>query len=368
MKLEGCTGGALYGSSGRTILRERESGSFEAVGSLPSPDWRADGLRRAVETTRPWKSAAERLVGAFPTTNVWRLGSGGWLATAGDRLFASHDGGGTWRASRRLPRSSGTAGVLPSAVCHHDGVTDLGEYPLDPDATPRVLRSTDGGRTWETLLSLPSVRHVHAVQVDPVTGERWVTTGDTDEACRIGRIRDGTFEPVGGGSQAWRAVELVFTEAAVMWGMDCAYADENRIFALDRENVEGGPESLHAVSGSVYYGESIEIGGTTWAAFSTAVEVGADASAPDETTTVRPAKVVAASAETGFSTWHEITTYRKRTRPVDRLDGWLSLPSANAYVFLASDPDLGLFFNPYNTATDHGRVLRIPPERFERLE
>lgn len=368
MKLEGCHGGALYASAGRTVLAERSGGSFESLGRLPAPGSGFERLRHHAMRSRPWKGMFERIVGAFATTHVWRVDEGAWLATAGPWLFSSRDGGVTWRPSRRLPQSSGPAGVLPTSVCHQDGETYLGEYPLDAEEPPRILRSTDRGATWESLCSLPSVRHVHALQVDPYTGDLWVTTGDADEECMIGRLRGGDVEPIGGGSQAWRAVELVFTPSAILWGMDCAYADANRIFALDRDDLEDDPTRVHAVPDSVYYGESIEVDGTTWAVFATAAETGPDTTAPGESTGgPGTAAVVAASEATGFAEWHELATYRKRRRPVDRYGPLAALPNACAYVFLASDPERGLFVNPYNTATDHGRIVRVPLERFAAL-
>ncbi len=78
-------------------------------------------------------------------------------------------------------------GVLPSTVCQTDEAVYLGEYPLDSAVTPRVLRSTDRGEIWSSVLQLDGVRHIHAVQFDPYTHEIWLATGDRDSECRIGR-------------------------------------------------------------------------------------------------------------------------------------------------------------------------------------
>jgi hypothetical protein len=378
MKLQSVHDGRLYASIGRTILGRtipdmEEPGSFETVGRLPNPYAGIDGFRYSLVTAQPWKSLIGRVVGAYQTTNVWPITDETMLATAGRLLFVSFDGGTSWQTSRRLPSSSGLAGVLPTGVCVHDGDIYLGEYPLDNDATPRVLRSTDNGRTWTTVIELTDVRHVHSVQTDPYTGDLWITTGDTDIECRIGRLRDGRFDVVVSGDQRWRAVELVFTPSSIIWGMDCVYADRNHVFRLDRDEIDRTsthPESVATVSNSVYFGTSFTVNGTLWVVLSTAVESGGDSTAPDKrsTDTSRKAMVIVSAATSGFTDWYEIRNYRTRRRSIEYIDYGGHLPSANAYVFLAADDDRGLFVNPYNTASDHGRIINVPLETFERVD
>lgn len=372
MKLQSIHNGRLYASTGRTILAAREPGSFEAVGKLPNPYTSIDALRYSLVTTQPWKSLIGRIVGAYQTTNVWSITDETMLATAGRLLFVSSDGGTSWQMSRRLPPSSNLSGVLPTGVCVHDKNIYLGEYPLDTDATPRILRSTDAGCTWTTVLELTDVRHIHSVQSDPYTGDLWVTTGDTDIECRIGRIRDDQFEIVGSGDQRWRAVELVFTPSSIIWGMDCVYADRNRVFRLDRDEIDrtnSDPESVAMVPNSVYFGVSLTVNDTLWVVLSTAVESGEDSTAPDKhpTDTTKKAMVIASAASSGFTDWYEIRNYRRRRRSIEYIDYNGYLPTANAYVFLAADDKQGLFVNPYNTASDHGQIITIPQETFERM-
>lgn len=375
MKLQGVHDGQLYASRGRTILRERQ-GTFETLGRLPNPLNGVDALRYTLLTARPWKSIAGWLVGAYQTTNVWPITDTLLLATAGRSLFVSHDGGEHWRTSRRLPPSSGLTGVLLPGLCAYDTEIYLGEYPLDDDATPRILRSPDAGRTWTTVLDIPTSRHIHSVQVDPYAGDIWVTTGDRDEECHIGRLREGRFEAVGGGDQRWRAVDLVFTPSSIIWGMDCMYADRNHVFRLDRADISRTtapkPESVTTVPNSVYFSASLTVAGTQWVVLSTAAEAGGDSTAPDGSTDGtgsenRAAVVIASSATSGFTEWYEIERFQARHAPIEHIDYGDSLPTANTYVFLAADDDRGLFINPYNTATDHGRIITIQPETFERL-
>lgn len=359
----------MYATEYRTVSVETTPLTFASRGRLPNPAPGMDGFRHRLRTTRGWKSAVERVVGHFPSIAVQAITDSDMVATSDRWVFRSADGGREWTVSASLPASSGLMGVLPTALCSHDGTVYLGEYPLDGTTTPRIRRSDDHGQTWSTVTELDGVRHVHAVQRDPFTGDLWVTTGDADAECQIGRLQGGEFRPVGGGSQDWRAVSLVFTPSAVLWGMDCVYATENRIQKLSRTSIGDpapSPEPVHTVPGSVYYGASLSVDGTQWAVFSTAVETTSDSTAGD--TTVRSgerAYVVASSADSGFSEWVEVCSFRPRTTVANRLR---VLPSANTYVFLAADDDRGLFVNPYNTMTDHGTVTVVPPDRLPRCD
>jgi hypothetical protein len=388
MRLCGVRDGVVYGVDGREVVEgpvrpgravelpgrgvraQVAGGGLERVGRLP----RAAGLAPARRLlTGPAAGAVTTLVGEVATATVYRLSATDWLAATGSQLFSSHDGGASWQRRRGLARSSGPMGVLPTAVCEHDGTVLVGEYPLGEEV-PRLLASADDGRTWGTRLALPAVRHVHAVQADPHGSGVWVTTGDADDECRIGRLRAdrNDLDVVGGGSQEWRAVELAFTREAVLWGMDCGYADGNGLFRLDRSDLgDVGedppcpvPTRVGEADGSVYYAATLSVEGVEWVVFSTAVETGQDRTAPDETASGAPAQVLAASARTGFTEWHELARFEKRGRLADHLP---RLPSANAYVSLAAGPDGGLLVNPFNTAGLGGQLLRVPPEVFAAL-
>ena len=373
LKLQGVYDGRLYASRGRTVYEEVDGPSlrFERRGQLPVPTSGFDGMISRAQTSGPWKRAIERVVGAFQTTNVWRFADDMAIATAGRWLFRSVNGYDSWEPVHQLPESSSPMGLLPSGCCFHDGTIYLGEYPLDSSATPRVLASTDG-ETWEPLLSLPDVRHVHAVQVDPYTGELWLTTGDTDEESRIYRLRDGELEVVGGGSQCWRAVELAFTPDTVLWGMDCVYAPEKHVFALDRESIgtdDLSPTSVHTVGDSVYYSASFVVEGTQWIAFATAAEAGADSTGPgNQRIGAGRASVIASSAASGFTEWHTLVSYDRRLAPTDRVNPGGRLPVANAYVLLVADPDRGLFVNPYNTSSSDRTIRLLPNTWFESVD
>lgn len=368
MKLQGVHDGRLFATRGVDLYVSDGHRGFTARGRLPSPPLDGAGLRTRLLTNRPWRAVTATVVGAVPTVNVWPLTRTHLLGTVGPFVVASADGGRHWVRTRRLPSSSGPMGVLPSAVAHRDGTTYLGEYPLDTAATPRVLKSTDRGRTWSVATALSDARHVHSVQFDPYTDDCWVTTGDTDAAARIGRLQGDGIDVVGGGSQEWRAVELAFTPSAVLWGMDCAYAETNTVFRLPRSEIGAAsptPQAVHEVPGSVYYSASFQAAGTSWVAFSTAMEVGRDSTGPStQEPTEAPGIVVAASAASNCREWVDLAAYRRQRHLADGLPG--CVPRANGYVFLAADPDCGLLVNPYNTRAGNATIQRVPATAFER--
>ncbi|WP_178917802.1 hypothetical protein [Natronomonas gomsonensis] len=224
----------------------------------------------------------------------------------------------------------------------------LGEYPLNDDMRPRVLQSVDGGETWKTAAT-PAARHVHAVTIDPFTGDRWVTTGDGDNESMIGRLTEDGLETVGIGSQMWRAVDVAFTPDAVLWGMDCPYSRKNRLLRLERDQVGANKpsvETLHTVTSPVYFAETVELDGQYHVFFSTAIE---PATAPRHS-----ACVLHGSTADDFDTWQTLATYDRASSPL------ASVFDTNAYVFLAADADRGLFVNPYNTDTDSGTIRNVP--------
>lgn len=347
----------LVATRGLSVYAGPADGSIAHRGTLPAPSL----IRRPVQsvtTAKPAWALVRRLVGRFPRVTVEPITTDRFVATVGDRVCISEDGGRTWSARQALPASSPPFGVLPSAICHHQGHIYIGTYPLDDDETPHLLESTDGGLTWHTH-PLPAVRHIHAVQVDPYTGEIWVTTGDRDYECHIGRLDGMTFDPVGGGSQDWRAVELAFTPQAVLWGVDCGYRSTNPILRLDRSDIgHAPPVTVERTAGSVYYAATVDTGSSTSVVFSTAAEVGIDSTASSETPShARTASVLVASDDTEFTRWRTRLQLPRREAVADRLQQ-VGLPRTSAYVFLARH-DGAIIANPHNTASLDGTLIRL---------
>lgn len=263
--------------------------------------------------------------------------------------------GESWTKIHQFPSSSGPMGILPTGFCSTDDTITIGEYPLDESREPRILQSNNDGNTWDTIDTI-AARHIHSVTIDPYTGEYWITTGDTDKDSMIARLRKDGLEVIGTGSQLWRAVELVFTPEAVLWGMDCPYLEENRIVKLDRDQIdksEPAVETLSTISSPVYFAETINLDGEQHVFFSTAIE---PATRPKHV-----ARVMHSSTADRFETWRTLGTYNHSSPPL------AGLVNTNAYIFLAAHPERGLFFNPYNTDTDSGEIRNISVNRLRRF-
>lgn len=366
MKLGDVRDGVVYCTRGLAVGTWTPERGFDRRGRLPTPESGLDGLRFSLLHRRPGKRLLRPLVGSYTTANVWPLSGRRVLASSGRWLFASPDGGRTWDIVHEFPASSGPMGVLPTSVCEHDGRVYLAEYPLGDD-TARILVSDDGW-SWSTVVSRSSVRHFHGVFADPYTDQLWATSGDADDESTVGRLVDGEFVPVGGGSQRWRCVGLAFTPNAILWGMDCSFADEIAILGLPRTELAADaptPEVLGTTDSTVFYAETLDVEGETWAVFSTSSSRGVDSYAPpDQRRNVSGpmARVVAARSATGFGEWHDVCSFRRRRVLGDLTD---RLPTSNAYVFLATDPDLGLVVNPYNVTTHDGVMGIVSPADLE---
>jgi len=365
LKLGGVEDGVVHATRGLSAGTWSRTRGFEPIWSLPGSD----------VVARLFDSPAiggllGRITGPVTTTNLWPIGGDRLLAAVGDELLLSIDRGQSWRLVRRLPESSGPMGVLPTAVCRHEGRVYLGEYPLG-DETPRVLVSDDGQR-WSTHVSRSDVRHFHGLFHDPYTGSLWGTTGDTDDESVIGRFVNGKFRPVGRGSQAWRAIDLAFTPEAVLWGMDCSYAPQIKIFRLSRDDIpsltadspvdQPVPKTVGTVDTPVFYAETIRSENTTWVVFSTASTTGTDSTGPGiDRTGSQPVRVIAASQRSGYERWHQLLSVER----LPTLGAVVpAVPTANAYAFLGSTADGELLINPFNTRQTHGEILIRRPSSF----
>ncbi len=113
---------------------------------------------------------------------------------------------------------------LRGAIAVTESGAWVGEYTGARDHGPIVIWHIrpDLSRVPAHVFPAGAVRHVHRVQVDPLDGALWATTGDRDGACWLWRSDDGfrTVERLGDGTQRSRATHLCFTESHVAWGTD----------------------------------------------------------------------------------------------------------------------------------------------------
>lgn len=367
MKLGGVRDGVVFCTDGLDVGTWRAGRGFERRGTFPNPNTGVRRIVRDVVNRRSTRRLLRPVTGTYTTANVWPLREDHLLGTTANWIHASSDGGRSWSPVRQLPLSSGPMGIHPTSVCEVDGTAYLAEYPLGEEPA-RVLESDDLGRTWTPLVERADVRHFHGVFYDPYADQLWGTTGDTDGESAVGRFVDGGFEPIGRGSQRWRAVSLVFTPEYVLWGMDCSYADGNPIFRLARDDIDAGavdPDVVATAGCSVFYAETLTIDGEIWAVVTTGSAAGIDSTAPpDERRNAdsRTVSVLASSSASAFETWYELRAFERR-RTLSEHTG--RIPTSAAYVFLDADPDLGFVVNPYNTRTRHGEVIQIAPDEFD---
>lgn len=78
-----------------------------------------------------------------------------------------------------------------------DGTIMIVEYCSDTDPFARVFRSKNNGKVWEIVFyqrargsESPQVRHFHTLQVDPYTGDWYLSSGDKPNECKIWKSKD----------------------------------------------------------------------------------------------------------------------------------------------------------------------------------
>ncbi len=166
---------------------------------------------------------------------------------------------------------SGFQGSRPLFICQSNaGDIYFGDYFGNPDrAAVNIYRSKDQGESYQIVHTFPpgAVRHIHGIFHDRFTDQVWVTTGDHDQESVIWKTKDDfrNLEYVQGGTQTFRAVQLIFTEDHVYFGSDTPLG-ENHLYRLKRSSNE--VETLQQVQGSVFYG--CQVGNHLF--FSTVVE------------------------------------------------------------------------------------------------
>lgn len=159
-------------------------------------------------------------------------------------------------------------GSRPLVLCAANDAFYYGEYRSNPERSAvRIWRLHTAKEQWQAVWRFTGIRHVHGVFYDPYENAFWVTTGDHDHEAGIWRTDDdfASLQKVAGGSQQFRAVQLLFTRDHVYFGSD-APDDRNFIFRMDRDGKD--VEQLVAVGSSVFYG--CKVGEHLF--FSTAVE------------------------------------------------------------------------------------------------
>jgi len=144
-------------------------------------------------------------------------------------------------------------GKRPLVVCAHEGRLIYGEYRGNFERGPISLISVDKNAGNKEIYTFSNIRHIHGVSCDPIDDSLWVTTGDNDDESAIWHFKTLGMRPrmVCGGSQKYRAVQLLFDSNYVYYGTDTPL-EQNYICRIDRGSYR--VEQLHLVGSSIFYG------------------------------------------------------------------------------------------------------------------
>jgi hypothetical protein len=217
----------------------------EPAGVISAPGW-----KQAAANFRP----AQRLL-RFMVTNVVRQANGDLFVTFDKSVGIIT--GGEYRELKGLVRP---CRVLRSACAlDSSGNIFFGEYLAnDERGEMRIYRYTPGSDTLEVAHTFPpnSIKHIHGLYYDRFTDSIVSLTGDADSECRMLRSSDGfrTVETIGEGDESWRAVSLLFGRENFYYGTDAEFR-ANQIFKLDRQTLDR--ETLGEVSGTVFYSKQV---------------------------------------------------------------------------------------------------------------
>lgn len=221
------------------------SRGYQLLSASDDGDWRDAG--------QVMQGPLKRVVGRVPLLNLaLRLGVHLWGPLGDDAEIAVVSGqllrrekGGKWQTALKFEgfRKPTRHGVLVDDK--HRVFVAMYSLNRERKQAIHLWRSDDGGKTFQIVNTFAAglARHIHFIQQDQLDGSLWLGTGDTDAESAIYRSVDGglRWHCVGGGSQLWRAIAVVFQEDAVIWGTDAgsdAGAFANRMVRWDRQTQE----------------------------------------------------------------------------------------------------------------------------------
>ena len=236
-------------------------------------------------------------------------------------LSWSGDGGRTWTAAQSL---GNYRALTPHSFGELDGTVYFIEYQVFTNAaTPiNLWASTDRGRSWSVRHVFQGHRHGHGLAVDHNAGALWALFGDTTPQSGTYRSTDGgrTWVTMVTGQEGDVVDATVLNNGTLLFGQDISY--------------EPSEPHVATVTPSGDYNEGFKLSGpaySTFAARSGALLVGA---AHEVGTDVSPPGDVSAhlfGSADGVH-WTELLRVAPNNTDDVRLDAYWELPSGEVLI------------------------------------
>ncbi len=247
--------GFIWASSGYVAYLSKDNGkTFERKFRAPVPMMSVSFFGNS-KTLR-------KLLGLSDLMEIKVLRSGSLLTFAGGYIYHSSDKGKTFQKVHKLRffgRGVGR-GVMAQGITEDmNGDVYYGEYAGNTNRDKMyIYKGSNDGKRWSVFYEFPanSIRHIHAVQYDRYTDQLWYATGDGDKEAAIGYFdKDENLNIVCSGSQAFRAVSMIFSKDYVYWGMDSPSV-QNYIYRYNKKSQD--VEKLQAINGPAYFSTKLD--------------------------------------------------------------------------------------------------------------
>jgi photosystem II stability/assembly factor-like uncharacterized protein len=117
-------------------------------------------------------------------SNIAIVGNSVWIGTTASRVLRSSDGGRSWSVFQTPIPTSSSAGIFSMAFRDSThGIVVGGDYKKESEAADNAALTTDGGRTWTKGHGLGGYRS--AIAYVPTPGNSWIAVGPS--GCDLSR-------------------------------------------------------------------------------------------------------------------------------------------------------------------------------------